>query len=56
MIDPINRGSAGGQCRYVRKCISKFMDLLEELGHSLILKATGILEQPSSTSLLQSSF
>ena len=42
--------------RCVSKCVSKFMDLKEVASHSLVFKTTGFLEQPSNTSLLQSSF
>jgi len=33
-----------------------FMNLKEAVSHSLVFKTTGILEQPSNTSLLQSIF
>lgn len=38
MIDPYKMGSAGGQCRCVSKCVSKFVDLKEAVPHSLVLK------------------
>ena len=49
-------GSAGGQGRCVSKCVSKFVDLKEVVSRSLVFKTKGFLEQPSNTSLLQSTF
>ncbi len=52
----INRGSEGGQSRCVSKCVSKFVDLKKVISRSLVFITKGYLEQPSNTSLLQSTF
>jgi hypothetical protein len=42
--------------RCVSICVTRLTRSQETLAHSLVLKTTGILEQPFSTSLLQSIF
>ena len=42
------------QC--VSICVTRLTRSQEAIPHSLVFKTTGILEQPSSTSLLQSTF
>jgi hypothetical protein len=42
--------------RCVSFCVTNLNRAEETLAHSLVLKTKGILEQPSNTSLLQSSF
>ena len=42
--------------RCVSICVTRFTRSQQTLSHSLVLKTTGFLEQPFSTSLLQSDF
>jgi hypothetical protein len=42
--------------RCVSICVTRLLRSQQTLSHSLVLKTKGFLEQPSSTSLLQSSY
>jgi len=42
--------------RCVSICVTRLLRSQQTLSHSLVLKTTGFLEQPFSTSLLQSDF
>jgi hypothetical protein len=42
--------------RCVSICVTRLTRSKEVIPHSLVFKTAGILEQPSSTSLLQSTF
>jgi hypothetical protein len=44
------------KCRCVSICVTKLTRSQQILSHSLVLKTTGFLEQPFSTSLLQTVF
>jgi hypothetical protein len=48
------QGLTSPKYRCVAFCVVDLMKLEEPLTHSLVLKTKGILEQPFSTSLLQS--
>jgi hypothetical protein len=42
--------------RCVSICVTRLTRSQQTLSHSLVFETTGILEQPSNTSLLQSTF
>jgi hypothetical protein len=42
--------------RCVSICVTRLTRLQQKLAHSLVFKTTGLLEQPSNTSLLQTVF
>jgi hypothetical protein len=42
--------------RCVSICVTRLIRSEQTLSHSLVFKTTGFLEQPSNTSLLQSTF